>query len=254
MYLTNNTILITGGGSGIGLALAKELLNHGNKIIISGRNLEKLKWAKRQFPELEIIQCDISSEDSVTALVNEVEQKYPDLNGLINNAGIMGSWDIQKNDADIQGQKDEILTNIWGTIQLTQSLIRQLSNQKNSFILTVSSALAYAPFSAFPVYCATKAALHSYTISIREQLQNTSIKVFELLAPLVETEMVAHIKMSMPKMTTDQLATLTLNGLKKDNYEIRPGMANMLYLMSRFLPFVIKKSLAKESNKVLASV
>lgn len=256
MNLTNNTILITGGGSGIGLALAKEFLKHNSKIIISGRDIERLKNAKKQFPALEIIQCDISNEDSVTALVQEVRQKYSGLNFLINNAGMMRMWNIQKAITNIKEQKEEILTNVFGTIQLTQSLIPHLSKQKNSAILNVSSALAFAPMSAMPVYNATKAALHSYSISIREQLQNTNIKVFELLPAGIDTEMTRHVEKSLgidmgTKMAPDKLAILTLKGLKNETYEIRPGMANTLYMMNRFFPSLVKKMFAKESKKIL---
>lgn len=130
MNLTNNTILITGGGSGIGLALAKELLKHRNKIIINGRDIEKLKQAKKNYPELEFIQCDISKEDDVKKFAQEIQRKYPDLNFLINNAGLMRMWNIQKETTNIAQQKEEILTNIFGTVQLTQSLIPHLSKQK----------------------------------------------------------------------------------------------------------------------------
>ena len=256
MNLSNNTILITGGGSGIGLALAEQFLKHSNKVIITGRDIERLKNAKKNFPALEIIQSDISSEDSVITLVKEIKQKYSDLNFLINNAGIMRMWNIQKETTNIKEQKAEILTNVFGTIQLTQSLIPHLLNQKTSIILNVSSAVAYAPMSVMPVYCATKAALHSYSISIREQLQNTNIKVFELLPAGVDTEMAQEVERTLginmgPKMAPDKLAILTLKGLKNDTYEIRPGMANMLYKMNRISPSLVKKMFAKESKKIL---
>ena len=256
MNLSNNTILITGGGSGIGLALAKEFFQLNNRVIICGRNLEKLKSVKQQFPSIEIIQCDVSDENSVAALVQEIQQKHSSLNFLINNAGMMRMWNIQKETTNIKEQKTEILTNLFGTIQLTQLLIPHLSIQKSSFILNVSSALGYAPMSAMPVYCATKAALHSYSISIREQLQNTSIKVFELLPAGVDTEMAQEVEKNLgidmgAKMAPDKLAILTLKGLANDTYEIRPGMANMLYKMNRIFPSLVKKMFAKESKKIL---
>jgi uncharacterized oxidoreductase len=161
MNLSNNTILITGGAGGIGLALAEELLKYGNKIIISGRNFEKLRQAQNKFPALEIIQCDISKEDDVKKMVQEIQQKFPDFNFLINNAGLMKMWNIQKEPTNIKEQKEEILTNIFGTFQLTQSLIPHLSKQKQSTILNVSSVLAFVPMSATPIYNATKAAIHS---------------------------------------------------------------------------------------------
>ena len=164
---------------------------------------------------------------------------------------MMRMWNIQKKTTNIKEQKAEVLTNVFGTIQLTQSLIPHLSKQKNSFILNISSAVAYAPMSVMPVYSATKAALHSYSISIREQLQNTNIKVFELLPPGVDTEMARVVEKAFgidmgPKMAPDELAILTLKGLKNDTYEIRPGMTKMLYILSRIFPSLVKKMFAKE--------
>jgi uncharacterized oxidoreductase len=258
--LNNNTILITGGGSGIGLALAVAFLKCGNKIIISGRNIERLKSAKRNFPELEIIQCDISSEASVRALVQEIRQKYPALNFLVNNAGMMRMWNIRRETINLNEQKEEILSNLFGTIQLTQSLLPFLLAQKNSAVLTVSSALAYVPMSAAPVYSATKAALHSYSVSTRQQLQNTGIKIFELLPGAIETEMSVKMEKSLgiesnkAKVLPEKLALLTLKGLKNDKYEIRPGMANSLYIIHRLFPSLAKKILQKQSDQMLAKL
>jgi uncharacterized oxidoreductase len=255
--LSNNTILITGGGSGIGLALVKQFLKNNNTVIIAGRNIEKLKHAKKSHPELEIIQCDVSGHDSVKALVLEIQQKYSDLNFLINNAGIMRMWNIQKEATNIKEQRTEILTNFFGTVQLTQSLIPHLLKKKNGVILTVSSALAYVPMAAAPIYNATKAALHSYSISIRQQLKGTNIKIFELLPGAIETEMSHNMEKAVgiedrsPKMSSEKLAILTLKGLKNDTYEIRPGMANTLYIMNRIFPALAQKLLQKQSKKML---
>ncbi len=257
MNLTNNTILITGGGSGIGLALAEELLQHNNKIIISGRNHEKLKLAKNKFPALEIIRCDISKEDDVSNLVQEIQLKYPGLNLLINNAGVMRFWNIQKETTVVKEQKEEILTNIFGTIQLAQSLIPHLSKQKESAILNVSSALAFVPMSSAPIYNATKAAIHSYSISLRQQLQHTTIKIFEVLPAAIETQMaidmekIIGIENNSPKMSPKTLAGLIVKGLKNNSYEMRPGMANMLYHMHRFFPSLAQNMIRKQSDKIL---
>ncbi len=257
MNLSNNTILITGGGSGIGLALAKEFILLNNRVIICGRNLEKLKNAKQKFPSIEIIQCDVSDENSVETLVQEIQEKYPNLNFLINNAGIMKMWNIQHETTNTQEQKAEILINFFGTVQLTQSLIPHLLKQKNSTILNVSSALAFVPMSATPIYNATKAALHSYSISIRQQLQNTNIKVVELMPAAIETDMAIEMEKSLgiennsPKMTPKKLAMLTLKGLKNDIFEIRPGMANTLYIVHRMFPSLAEKMIANQSKKML---
>jgi len=260
MNLSNNTILITGGGSGIGLALAVELLNYNNKIIIAGRNIEKLQLAQTNHPKLEILQVDISDEASVKKLTYEVLEKYPDLNFLINNAGVINLWNIKTKKVSISGQKAELLTNVFGTIQLTQSLIPFLLNKKNATILNVSSALAFVPMASAPVYSATKAALHSYTISLRQQLQGTNVSVFEVLPAAINTDMAKHIEKSAgieasgQGMLPEKLAVLIVSGLKKNNFEIRPGMANILYHLHRFFPTLAQKMLAKQAQKMLANL
>src|SRR6185437_4766554 len=257
MNLSNNTILITGGGSGIGLALAVELLNYNNKIIIAGRNIEKLQLAQTNHPKLEILQVDISDEASVKKLTYEVLEKYPDLNFLINNAGVINLWKIKTKKVSISGQKAELLTNVFGTIQLTQSLIPFLLNKKNATILNVSSALAFVPMASAPIYSATKAALHSYTISLRQQLHGTNVKIFEVLPAAVNTDMSSHIEKKAgikdggQGMPPEKLSILILKGLKKDNFEIRPGMSNMLYYLNRVFPALVEGMLEKQSKKML---
>lgn len=257
MNLSGNTILVTGGGSGIGLALAKEFIRLDNRVIICGRNSEKLKTAKKTFPSIETIPCDVSDEYSVETLVQEVHEHYPDLNFLINNAGIMKMWNIRHKTANTREQKAEILTNFFGTVQLTQSLIPHLLKKKNSAILNVSSGLAFVPLSAAPIYNATKAAIHSYSISIRQQLQNTSIKIFEVLPAAIETQMatdmekIIGIENSGPKMSPQKLAELTIKGIKNDSYEMRPGMANMLFYLHRFFPLLAQNLIRKQSEKIL---
>ncbi|MFB9841393.1 SDR family oxidoreductase [Mucilaginibacter ginsenosidivorans] len=257
MDLSNNTILITGGGSGIGFTLAKKFIQLNNRVIICGRNLEKLKAAKQKYPSIEIIQCDVSDEHSVETLVQEILETHPNLNFLVNNAGIMKMWNIRRETTNIREQKKEILTNFFGTVQLTQSLIPHLLGQKNSAVLNVSSGLAFVPMSAAPIYNATKAAIHSYSISIRQQLQNTAIKIFEVLPAAIETQMatdmekIIGIENSGPKMSPEKLAELTIKGIKNDTYEIRPGMANMLYHLHRFTPSLAQNMIRKQSEKIL---
>ena len=257
MNLSNNTILITGGGSGIGFALAKKFIQLNNRVIICGRNLEKLKTAKQKYPSIEIIQCDVSDDHSVETLVQEILETHPNLNFLVNNAGIMKMWNIRRETTNIREQKTEILTNFFGTIQLTQSLIPHLLGQKNSAVLNVSSGLAFVPMPAAPIYNATKAAIHSYSISVRQQLQNTPIKIFEVLPAAIETQMatdmekIIGIENSGPKMSPEKLAELTIKGIKNDTYEIRPGMANMLYHLHRFTPSLAQNMIRKQSEKIL---
>ncbi len=257
MNLSNNTILITGGGSGIGLALAKEFLQLNNKVIICGRNADRLQAAKKKLPSLEAIQCDVANEDSVLALLEKIHQKHPDLNFLINNAGVMKLWNVQKETTSTREQKEEVLINLFGTIQLTQLLIPSLLRQKKSFILNVSSALGEVPMPVAPIYSSTKAALHTYSIAIRQQLQNTNISVFELLPAAIATDMAREIEKNIgmtssnPKMTPEKLEILTIRGLKNDTPEIRPGIANVLHVIHRFFPSLAQKMISSQSKKML---
>ncbi len=255
MKLTNNTILITGGATGIGLTLAKELAQLGNQVIISGRRLEKLESVKKANTGIDFIQADVSDEKSIQNLVSTVVEKYPSINMLINNAGYMQIFDIAKDGINtLDKQVQEINTNVAGPIRLGQLLLPHLLKKQNAIILNVTSALAYTPFSASPVYSATKAALHFYTLSLREQLKGTSVKVFELLPPLVATDMTTHVEMSMPKISPEKLVKATIKGLKSNTYEIRPGMTGMMYYMVRFMPFMMKAMIAKDARKALAEL
>src|SRR6185437_6094506 len=157
-------------------------------------------------------------EEAVKMLVQEIQKNHDELNFLINNAGLMKFWNIQRDTTSINQQKAEILTNIFGTFQLTQSLVSHLLKKDHSAILNISSALAFVPMAAAPVYNATKAAIHSYSISIRQQLRHSSIKVFEVLPAGVKTQMatdmekIVGIENNSPKMSPEKLAKLIVKG------------------------------------------
>lgn len=256
MKLTGNTILITGGGSGIGLALAGAFLERQNKVIIVGRNEAKLKKAKVQHPELDYYVCDVSDDEQLAQMVEQVTAQYPQLNFIINNAGQMHWYDVQKESSvDYSKQKGEILTNFWATVHLSQRMIPHLLQQKEAAILNVSSGIAYVPLPATAVYSSTKAAVHFYTQSLRWQLRKTPIKLIELLPPGVHTDMVQGIEMSMPMMKTEELVRQTMAALaKKDSPEIKPGMTAMVSRMVRILPGIAKGMMEKESAKILTKV
>lgn len=256
MKLSGNTILITGGGSGIGLALAEEFLKRNNKVVIVGRNETKLQKAKALHPELNYYVCDVSDDSQVEQMVNQVTAKYTELNFVINNAGQMHWYDIQKESSvDYQKQKGEILTNFWATVHLCQRLVPHLLQQKEATILNVSSGIAYVPLPATAVYSSTKAAVHFYTQSLRWQLRNTAIKVMELMPPGVHTEMVQGIEMSMPMMKTEELVRQTMSALAKNNAsEIKPGMTAMVSRMVRLMPWMVKGMMEKESDKMLKNL
>lgn len=196
MKINNSTILITGGASGIGLALAKELSKLGNTILIAGRSKEKLKHAEGL--GFKTYSVDMTDLDSIHALAKNAIQDFPKLNVVIHNAGIMKSENLQSgNNSAIQ--KETIATNLLGPMQLTEVLVPHFLKQDVATIMTVSSGLAFLPLALNPTYCATKAALHSYTQSLRYQLKNTPIDVIELVPPYVQTSLTGERQINDPR-------------------------------------------------------
>lgn len=189
MKLDQNTILITGGGSGIGLALAKRFVKAGSQVIICGRRAEALSLAKKECPELITFTCDISNETSRQKFFEALTSEFPSLNVLINNAGIQNRPPPLIATQDWSQHRREIATNIEAPLHLSMLFIPHLMKQENPRIINVSSGLAFAPISLMPTYCMTKAALHSFTLSLRHQLRDTPIKVTELIPPAVNTDL-----------------------------------------------------------------
>jgi uncharacterized oxidoreductase len=188
MKITGNTILITGGTSGIGLAFAEELLKQGNKIIITGRREDRLKAIKIRLPEIITKISDIADATQRFELAKWTNANHPDTNILINNAGIQLNTDLTSA-IDLTKAQSEIDTNFIGPIHLASLFIPLLQDKPNSAIINITSGLAYVPVAHIAVYCATKAAMHSLTLSLRYQLKQTGIKVFEIAPPEVDTEL-----------------------------------------------------------------
>lgn len=189
MNTKGNTIFITGGSAGIGLSLAGRFLREGNKVIICGRNEQKLKDAKERFPEIETEVCDISQERERITLVARLLDKYPGINVLINNAGVQQRFHFLKSSRPWNYYQQEMVTNLEAPIHLITLLLPHLQKQPYAAIVNVSSGLAFAPMAAAPVYCATKAALHSFTVSLRYQLAESNIEVVEIVPPMVNTDL-----------------------------------------------------------------
>jgi uncharacterized oxidoreductase len=187
MKLTGNTTLITGGASGIGRGLAEAFQALGNKVIIASRREHLLKATIAANPGMEYLVLDQESVSGVQNFANQVLKQYPKLNVLINNAGIQRVEDLTS--GELSDAEATININLLGPIRLTAALIRQLMSQPYGAILNVSSSLAIVPGAGIPTYCATKAAIHSYTQSLRFQLKDTSIQVIELMPPWVQTEL-----------------------------------------------------------------
>ncbi len=188
MQTTGNTILITGGTSGIGLAFAEEFLQSGNKVIICGRRQDRLAQIEEKNPEIVTYVSDVADSKDREALAKRVISSYPDVNVLINNAGVQLLTDLTK-PVNLPRVNNEVETNLIAPIHLSSLFAQHLLTKKEAAIINISSGLAFVPLSFMPVYCATKAAIHSLTLSLRHQLKNTSIKVFEIAPPAVDTEL-----------------------------------------------------------------
>lgn len=189
MRQTGNTILITGGGSGIGRALAQRFHDAGNKVVVAGRRAEALAETIAGRPNMSALTLDVDSAQSVRDFAAKAIAEHPDINVLINNAGIMGREDVAA-PRDLTLAEDTITTNLLGPIRLIDAFVDHLKGQAEPVIVNVTSGLAFIPLPASPTYSATKAAIHSYTISLRIQLEG-QIEVIELAPPGVQTEMTA---------------------------------------------------------------
>ena len=254
MKLRNRTVLITGGTSGIGLELARQLLARGNVVIVTGRDHERLDATKRALPSVHTFRSDVSNPSAIAALHAAVLAQFPALDTLINNAGIMRNLDLTA-DRDLADVTREIEINLSGPVRMVQQFLPHLTTRKGALIVNVSSGLAFVPLPIAPVYSATKAALHAYTQSLRVQLHGTGVTVVELAPPAVETLLFrgefAEEMAGQKAMDVKDLARHAIAGIEKGHLEIRPGLANVLKLMSRIAPgFILKQmsGLAKRAT------
>ena len=248
MKLSQRTILITGGTSGIGLELARQLLERGNTVIVTGRDQEKLDAAKKACPGLRTFQSDVSDPAAITALYASVLAEFSALDTLVNNAGIMRNLNLNQ-DRDLTDVTREIEINLSGPVRMIQQFLPHLKTRPDALIVNVSSGLAFVPMSASPVYSATKAAMHSFCQSLRAQLVGTSVTVVELAPPGVETplfrkEFEAETK-GQKAMPVPELAEKAIAGIEAGTLEIRPGQSNALKLLSRIAPGFAFKMLTK---------
>jgi len=202
MNRTGNTIVITGGGSGIGEGLAEAFHNLGNQVVIAGRRKEVLDRVTTAHPGMKSLTLDVSSAASIRDFANRVEREFPATNVLINNSGIMRPENLTAEPINLANSEEIIATNLLGPIRLSAAMLPLLRRQPRSTIMMVSSGLAFVPMSITPTYCATKAAIHSYAQSLRRQLANSTTEVLELIPPYVATNLMgdnqAHDSRAMP--------------------------------------------------------
>lgn len=228
MNLSGNTILITGGTSGIGWAFAEEFISRGNTVIICGRRENRLAEMKEKHPQVVTRVCDVNEASDRIALVEWVISNYPQTNILINNAGVQLLADLTK-PVDLQRIHTEIETNLVAPIHLSSLFAAHLKNKTEAAIVNISSGLAFVPLAFMPVYCATKAAIHSLTLSLRYQLRNTSVKVFEIAPPATDTELGSDRRNDKNEshggMPVDEFLQEAMSGLENDVIETAVGTA-----------------------------
>lgn len=237
MNLKNKTILITGGTSGIGLEAVKQFSALGLNVVVTGRDPEKLKLLKEQYPDAHTIKSDVSLETDDETLLKQVEE-LGGIDILYNNAGIMSAPSnlADQNPIHFKNASDEINTNYLGVVRLNNLFLNMLHSRKEAAIINTTSILSYVPYTLAPTYAASKVALRFYTESLRNHLQarSSSIKVFELVPPAVATHMTDRFGVS--KITPEQLVRSLINGLKNDQLTIRGGNTKLVYLLSRLSP------------------
>jgi len=229
MNITNKTVLITGGGSGIGFQIAKLLSQKGNRVIITGRSEDRLQKAADQLQNVSYIVADVTSIADTNKLVEEVNSKYGELDILINNAGRATVYKLGKEANATDKAAEEMETNYFSAIRLTEKLLPLLEKSKEAAIVNVTSIVAFAPGINMPTYAASKAALHSYTRILRFTLARaTTIKVFELMPPLVDTELSAAIG-GANGIPPEEVAEGLIKGFEDDEYELHIGVTANIY-------------------------
>ena len=218
MKLTGNTILITGGGSGIGRGLAEALHQRKNQVIIAGRRKEVLSEVAKANPGMALVELNIEDPASIAAVAKKLIAEHPKLNVLINNAGVMQSDNVS-GPVDDKLIASTITTNLIGPIRLTSALIDHLKRQKDAAVINNSSGLGFVPLAMAAVYSCTKAALHSYTLSLRYKLKGTPVKVLEIAPPWVQTDLLNSSKEPKAMPLADFIAE-TMQVLGTDAEEV----------------------------------
>lgn len=198
MQVTGNTLLITGGGSGIGRALAEAFHRRGNQVIIAGRREDTLRQVAQANPGMKTAQLDLQDPKGIEAFAARMAEEYPQLNAVLNNAGIMQMEDWAANEVDLSTAEATVATNLLAPMRLTAALLPQLKRQSHSTVLTVSSGLAFLTLAHTPAYSATKAAIHAFSDALRYQLRHTSVDVIEIVPPYVATELMGEQQANDP--------------------------------------------------------
>jgi uncharacterized oxidoreductase len=240
MKTQGNTVLITGGATGIGFSLAEAFVKAGNEVVICGRREAKLREAKSKLPQVHVTVCDLSKEAKRKFLYEWVVSNFNDVNILVNNAGIQRMIDLKEGVSELSAGEDEIEVNLKACIHLSALFTPWFLQKEEAAIINVSSGLGFVPIAIMPVYCATKAAVHSFTQSLRHQLRDTSVKVFEVIPPTVDTELDKGARAQRGQedrgIPPVEVAKATMKALESNQYEVPVGMAENLRTGARTNP------------------
>lgn len=256
MELSKNTILITGGTSGFGFEFASRLLQLGNRVIITGRNEQKLEETKKILPGIHTIKSDVSKVEDISCLYKEVTEKFPELNMLINNAGEMRKIALYE-DHDLYDITREIEINLMGPIRMAQEFLPHLKKQQTAAILNVTSGIALGAFPIAPVYSASKSGLRSFTQCLRVQVKSTGIKVFELIAPGSTTPLNEKFRNggevdTKMLVSPEKIVDEAIKGMINNTYEIFPGSAKIMRILSRLAPKFMLSQATKMGEKAMS--
>jgi uncharacterized oxidoreductase len=237
MEISGNTVLITGGATGIGYAMTESFLEAGNEVIICGRREERLLQAQKKHPDIHIKVCDVAEEADRRTLEEWITGNFRNLNILVNNAGIQRDIDFTKGIAEFLTGESEIRINLEAPIVLSGLFIPYLTGKKEAAIINISSGLGFVPAARMPVYSATKAGLHAFTMALRHQLKNQGIKVFEVVPPAVDTDLNPEGRTKRNRFTVDlkpgEFVASVIKSLKDDIFEIGYGMSEGFLRASR---------------------
>jgi uncharacterized oxidoreductase len=235
MEISNSTIVITGGSSGIGLEMCKQFIDNGNVVIACSRSLDKLEKAKKQLPNLIVYQCDIADENHCSNFVKWIKTNYPKVNVLINNAAIVSTTNFIDDDFILDKLEHEITTNFIAPIRLIKLLYPQLIKNNNPKIINITTGLVYVPRVNYTFYNATKAALHSFTQVLRNQVENKKIQIIEVLFPAVDT---SWHNGNTPKIaiSPEKAVSEMIKGINRNKVEIRVSKVKLLYFLFRLAP------------------
>lgn len=247
MKIEGHRVLITGGSAGIGLALAREFLAADCRVAVCGRDPERLAAAERALPDIVTLQADLAVDDDLARLAAGAEERLGGLSVLVNNAGIQFQTLFPEDDpARIFAQLErEVAVNLTGLVKLTTLCLPALRRAGDAAIVNVSSGLAIVPKASAPIYCATKAALHSFSKALRYQLEDhcPAVQLFEVLPPMVDTAMTAGRGRPKDKLSPGDVARQTLAGMRRDRFEIPVGKTRLLAWVNRAAPRLAEKIL-----------